>query len=808
MTRFQPFLFGKKNRIGRKLIILIIAFSSLITLLLSAISLASEYRGLRSGLDRQLDELSIHVPSISGAVWDFDDRQIQLNVDALELLPNIDRVRVIAANDRKQWTAGSGLSSSTVSRTYMLHHDVRGKDTAIGKLEVVASLSDIFHQVASRALSIVLNNGLKTFLVAIFMSVLFRRLVTGRLENLALKVNVLAPNLLRLREFGESEPQAMPEHLDELDAVNWTLESAAGKLSMAVGALQSLNDELRIRVAEKEALLQNVLVGIVMLRNRKIVTCNRRFEEIFGYGADEMIGLSTEVLYLTEEEYTALGERTYGALSQGSSFRAVVQMVKRDGARFWGEITGRAIDPAQPGEGSIWIYTDITDRKIAEERIEFVAYHDTLTGLPNRLLVQDRLQQAIVNADRAKSKIALLFLDLDNFKTINDSLGHIIGDILIKQVATRLTECVRDTDVVSRQGGDEFLIVLPNLPNTDAIAPIMVPMMERLLEPFLIEDQELHTSISLGVAIYPDDGADFDTLMKRADMAMYRAKDAGRNTYCFFDEQMNVEAVDHLSMRNGLRRALERGEFVLHYQPQIDLASGALIGVEALIRWNHPDLGMVLPARFIPVAEDSALIVPIGEWVLREACRQAAIWQKAGIRGLVVAVNLSAIQFKRGNLEQSLIGAFEESGIDPRYLELELTESILISDTESVLATVKRLKVLGVKLSIDDFGTGYSSLSYLKRFQVDKLKIDQSFVRGLATDPEDAAIVRAIIQMAHGLGLTTIAEGVEDKQVLDQLRAFGCDEAQGYLFARPMPAAELIGYIERTKAGKDFPPDA
>ena len=282
---------------------------------------------------------------------------------------------------------------------------------------------------------------------------------------------------------------------------------------------------------------------------------------------------------------------------------------------------------------------------------------------------------------------------------------------------------------------------------------------------------------------------------------MYRAKQAGRNTYRFFDEQMNVDAVEHLSMRNGLRKALERREFVLHYQPQIDLASNALVGVEALIRWNHPEFGMIPPARFIPIAEDSGLIVPIGEWVLREACRQAAEWNRTRSGRMVVAVNLSALQFKRGNLEQSVISALEESGIDPSLLELELTESILIHDLESTLVAVKRLKHLGVRLSIDDFGTGYSSLSYLKRFDVNKLKVDQSFVRDLATDPEDAAIVRAIIQMAHNLGLTTIAEGVENEEVLARLRAFGCDEAQGFLFARPMPAHELARYLQATRVG-------
>ncbi|OIR03119.1 cyclic di-GMP phosphodiesterase Gmr [mine drainage metagenome] len=472
------------------------------------------------------------------------------------------------------------------------------------------------------------------------------------------------------------------------------------------------------------------------------------------------------------------------------------QFKGKDGIVRWYKSSGMPIlDPQGIFKGYRGVGKDITERKLAERQIEFLAYRDPLTGLPNRLLVLDRFEQAMAHADRTETRLALLFLDLDKFKTINDSLGHAVGDALLKEITIRLSGCVRDTDTISRQGGDEFLIVIPDLRDADDIAPVLVKIMERMQDPCRIEGNELTTSVSIGVALYPDDGGDFDALLKKADMAMYRAKDLGRNTYCFFDEQMNAEAVEHLSMRNGLRKALARSEFVLHYQPQIKLASGAVVGAEALIRWQHPELGMIPPARFIPVAEESGLIVPIGEWVVREACRQAMAWRQAGLPDLTVAVNLSAVQFKRGNLEQTVIGALEESGLDPSSLELELTESILLHDTESVLATVKRLKTLGVKLSIDDFGTGYSSLSYLKRFAVDRLKIDQSFIRDLATDPDDAAIVHAIIQMAHSLNLGTIAEGVENVGMLEQLCSFRCDEAQGFHFAKPMRADEFCRYL-------------
>ncbi len=440
-------------------------------------------------------------------------------------------------------------------------------------------------------------------------------------------------------------------------------------------------------------------------------------------------------------------------------------------------------------------------RTVAEHQMEFLAHHDALTALPNRLLVEDRFGQATGFADRSGHKVALLSLDLDKFKSINDSLGHSLGDALIKQIASRLCDGLRDTDTLSRQGGDEFLVLLSSLEDNDATIPVLSKIMECLQPPFRIEGHELTTTASIGVALYPEDGSDFSTLLKHADMAMYRAKEAGGNTYCFFDPRMNVEILENLAMRDGLKLAVARQELVLHYQPQIELATGKVVGVEALLRWLHPRFGMIPPARFIPVAEESGLIVPIGAWVLRAACQQAMAWQRAGLPPLLMAVNLSAVQFKRGDLQQTVFEALQESGLSPQLLELELTESILIQDTEGVLATVQALKRLGVKLSIDDFGTGYSSLSYLKRLAVDKLKIDQSFIRDLATDPDDAAIVRAIIQMARGLKLSTLAEGVEDAGTLESLRSFQCDEVQGYHFARPMPAEEFERYL-RTQPGQ------
>ena len=555
------------------------------------------------------------------------------------------------------------------------------------------------------------------------------------------------------------------------------------------------NEQMVSRLlAEKQALLDNALVGIAMLRERRIVSCNRRLEEIFSYAPGALTNQSTRVFYPNDEAFRLAGHHAYLSLEQSPSFSGTLEMVKADGSLFWVEATGRALDMAQPQAGSIWIFTDISERKAAEERARYLAYHDTLTGLPNRSLAEDRLHLAVSAAEREGTKTALLVVDLDRFKTVNDSLGHSVGDRLLIEVAKRIKGCLRDTDTVCRQGGDEFLVLLPDLGEADACIAVLAKLAEKLAMPFDIEGVELSTTVSVGIAVYPDDGSDLETLLKKADTAMYRAKEAGRNTYRFFNEGMNDEAVERLAMHSDLRRALDAGQFELHYQPQIEIASGVLVGAEALLRWNHPDAGLIPPGRFIPLAEETGLIVPIGEWVLHEACREAAQWQRDGLPELVVAVNLSALQFKHGDIVHSVTRALEASGLDPTLLELELTESILIQDTETVLATVMHLKHMGVKLSIDDFGTGYSSLAYLKTFRVDKLKIDRSFICDLDSDPENAAIVRAVVHMARSLGLRTIAEGVESQQALDHLRLYRCDEAQGYLLSRPLPAAEFVAY--------------
>jgi diguanylate cyclase (GGDEF)-like protein len=432
--------------------------------------------------------------------------------------------------------------------------------------------------------------------------------------------------------------------------------------------------------------------------------------------------------------------------------------------------------------------------KAAEEKLAFLAHHDPLTRLPNRLLLRDRFELAIAGAQRKHGHVAMLFLDLDSFKEINDSLGHAVGDQLLIQVSRRLQSCVRHTDTVSREGGDEFVVLLTEIDEPDAVSRVAQQILATMERPFEIGGNSLHTTFSVGISLFPDDGIDFETLRRNSDAALFVAKDAGRNTFRFFDEQMNREVLERLQTQASLRIALKEQEFRLHYQPQMRLCDGRITGMEALIRWQRDDGQLVRPAEFIAVAEQSGLIIPMGEWVLNEACRQAMRWRAASA-DLVLAVNLSVVQFRRGNILESVTAALKQSGLPPGLLELELTESVLLHDTEAALQTLLALKAIGVKLSIDDFGTGYSSLAYVKRLAVDKLKIDQSFIRELADSPEDAAIVRAIIQLGHTLELEVIAEGVETDAQLQFLKANDCDQAQGYLISHPLAPEEVLGLL-------------
>ena len=561
-----------------------------------------------------------------------------------------------------------------------------------------------------------------------------------------------------------------------------------------------INARLLSSEARTRAIVDSVDDGIVTIDQAGIIeSFNPAAERIFGYRSDEVIGHNVKMLM--PEPYRGEHDRYIGNYLRTGEARIIGVGREVTGLRKGGRVFPLDIKVNEMrADGRRWFIgtlRDVSELKAAQERILHMATHDTLTGLPNRNLLQDRIRQAMARAQRNRTRVAVMFIDLDQFKIINDSLGHQVGDRLLQAVAARLSGCLRREDTVARQGGDEFIIVLPELKGAQDAAVVAQKVLRSLAEPYTLGAQELHTTVSIGIGIYPGDGEDPEVLMKNSDVAMYHAKETGRNNYQFFNAQMNRVATDRLFLGNSLRSALERGELSLRYQPLVDLRSGELIGMEALLRWRHPDLGQVPPAKFIPIAEDAGLIVVIGEWVLNEACRQYQRWRREGYTLPRVLVNISARQFKQKDLVRAVSQALAAAGMDPHALGLEITESTVMENADQAIHTLTALSAMGVELSIDDFGTGYSSLSYLKRFPIDWLKIDQSFVRDISADADDEAIVTAIIAMAHGLHVRVVAEGVETAEQLEFLRQHGCEAYQGYYFSGPLQADEAAGKLPR-----------
>ncbi|MCC5857108.1 MAG: EAL domain-containing protein [Ectothiorhodospiraceae bacterium] len=553
-------------------------------------------------------------------------------------------------------------------------------------------------------------------------------------------------------------------------------------------------NESRALASEVKSILDACPVGIAIMQDATITSHNPAFERIFAIPASGIAGQTADALHTIAEEYRSSLEQSNGTARERHTLVVEKKLVRDNGEPFWGRVYIHPLDPLDTDKGLVVVVENINERKQNEERIRYLAEHDPLTGLPNRVLFNDRLEQAISRARRQGGLVSLMFVDVDRFKNINDSLGHQVGDQLLVQVADRIRENLRDSDTVGRPGGDEFALLLPDLPNARAAAKVAEKLLERLAHPYSLKGHQLVVTASIGIALFPDDGTDLITLAANADAAMYFSKDAGRNTYHFFRSEMNARVLERIQMETAMRSALKNGEFKLHYQPQVDGPSRTVVGFEALVRWNHPQQGLISPASFIPLAEETGLIVPLGEWVLRQACRQNKAWQAAGLPPLPVSVNISPSQLRQTGFGDSVAAVLEDSGLDPGCLELELTESMMMHAPERNIETLQALRELGVRISIDDFGTGYSSLAYLKRLPIDRLKIDQTFVRDVVVDSDDAAIITTIIGLARNMNLSVVAEGVESVEQLEFLLSGGCRHHQGYLFSRPLPAEAFERY--------------
>jgi diguanylate cyclase (GGDEF)-like protein/PAS domain S-box-containing protein len=548
--------------------------------------------------------------------------------------------------------------------------------------------------------------------------------------------------------------------------------------------------DLRKTEEKYRAIFEDAVIGIFQASpNGKLITVNRAFASMHGYDSVEQLLAHPHDVMI---EMAQIKRWTQTLEEQDVVRGAEVEVNCQNGSRKWMLVNIRA---ARDPDGTVLYHEgtveDITARKHAQQQVNFLAYYDALTGLPNRALLQDRLREALNSACRERRRSALLFLDLDRFKIINDSLGHSFGDLLLRQVADRLRAQIRKQDTVARVGGDEFLVLLPGVETIAEVQSMASRIVSSLTGEFIIQGRSLSVSCSLGISIFPEHGGDEETLIKNADAAMYNAKEKGCNTFCLFTDEMNARVMERLTMENSLRTAIERNELFLVYQPQIEIASGKMVGLEALLRWKHPALGLVSPDRFIRVAENSGLITSIGEWVLRTACSQLMAWKEEGLAIVPVAVNVSAVQFRHEGFCDLVRKVLEDTRLAPRYVDLELTESLLLSNADVVYKVLHELQDMGVKLVIDDFGTGYSSLSYLRHFPVTKLKIDRSFIHDVAGNLDAAAITTAIISMSRGLSLKVLAEGVETSAQLEFLRDHGCGEFQGFFFSKPLEATSL-----------------
>ncbi|PLX84014.1 MAG: hypothetical protein C0617_09310 [Desulfuromonas sp.] len=624
--------------------------------------------------------------------------------------------------------------------------------------------------------------------------------VDRKLLEAGLKSDFLLPlnvenRCLGTLNCGSTEVDGIPEDVRQL------LVLMVPRLAQAL-----LNAQLFSELRRERAFLQSVIDGVVdpimvIGLDHDVLMMNRAARAMASASVGPGEGLKCHQVSHRSEHPCLLDE----VRRTGEPARALHQHHVGDGERRIFELSASPLwNEDGTLKGIIEASREITDRLQVEEklsenekRLEYLAYHDPLTDLPNRLLFQDRLGQAMAKARRSTNQVALLFLDLDRFKNINDSLGHEIGDRLLQQVARRLQECVRETDTVARLGGDEFLVVLEEFEGLCPVAAVARRILRSLEQDIPVGNYQLYVTTSIGISLFPDHGQDVESLMKCADVAMYQAKDQGRDNFKFYSPDMNARSQELLLLEGDLRRALEQEQFELYYQPQVDLETGRIVGMEALLRWHHPERGMVSPADFIPLAEETGLIVPIGQWVLQRACTQNRAWQKGGNPPLRMAVNISGRQFKKPGFVALVDRVLEETGLDPRWLELEITESIVMKDVAATIGTLNDLKGRGVHLAIDDFGTGYSSLSYLKRFPISKLKIDRSFVRDITTDPDDAAIAASVIALAQSMNLEVVAEGVETEEQKRFLQERGCAMAQGFLFSRPLPAAAAADGFDR-----------
>ena len=791
----------RPRRLAPRLLAAIFAAGSVFALVATAVQLYGDYRSDLDTIHTELARIERStLDSLANSVWSYNDTQIRLTLNGLLQVRDVRFVEVKAGTDER-FAAGAPVRGDVVERVYELREPT-SRNMSLGTLTVQVALEGVYRRLWARAIIILATESAKAFFVAVFILYIVNRWVTRHLERMAgyareLSLERLGREPLKLERGGPTG--------DELDQVAAALNDMSHALGQELDrrtAADAERERLFRAYEHNRWLLQSIIdatPAAIFVRDAqsRFLLVNRRYREAFTNGAD-VVGRRLHEVFPPEQaaSFELADQR---ALQADGFAEAEANVHQGDTSRTY--LTQRF--PLRRSDGELFaigcVATDITERKLNEERIRFLAQNDVLTGLPNRTVFRDRVSQAIAQAQRSGARVAVMFLDLDHFKNVNDSLGHEAGDELLMAAAQRLRACLRAGDTAARQGGDEFVICLPTLLDGHHAIPIAEKLLEALRQPFSIGTNELHVRGSLGISLYPGDGADADELMRAADAAMYHAKEKGRDTFRFFTAELNNAAQRRLALANRLYEAMQREEFVLHYQPKVDLATGCVFGAEALVRWPQDDGSYIGPHEFIRVAEETGLIGPLGEWILMEACKEAARWHAKGYREISVAVNLSPQQLLRPGFPEFAQRALHESGLPAQSLEIEITEGVLMAKSAENMSALNALASLGIRLAIDDFGTGYSSLAYLQRFPVSVLKIDRSFTDGLGVDPGDTAIVTAIIAMAHSLRLDVVAEGVETAEQALFLRAHGCHAAQGFHFSPAVTPQQFIGLLAKVR---------
>ncbi len=743
------------------------------------------------------ERVTLLAESLANLIVAYDYGNIESLAERIVELQDVQSIRILNRSG-KVMAARFNTDFNTQKKGLVFSAPVLFFGDTIGAVEIELSLDRLNATLRSTYRNVVLAALIAAILLGALIYAAVSILIVRPLTRLSLAADQLA--------LGDFSTQLPPAASDELGKLVHAFSSMREKRGRAEKELNDLNASLEnivmARVAELRdseayvhAVLENVNEGIIVIEETGLIdSINPAAEQIFGYTSEEIIHQNFSLLISADELEMSGKFNKFSETNEDASFfgktREVIGM-RKDFSAFPLELKTSQIH-IQNRLLFITTARDISERKEAEQRITYMASHDALTKLPNRSLLQDRIQQTLAHNHRRNLMAAVLFIDLDKFKIINDTLGHDFGDEVLKETASRLIREVRSEDTVARQGGDEFIILLSDITHPDDAALIAQKLIESLTQPFHIKGKELHIGASIGIAIFPDDGDDMEILLKNSDIAMYHAKESGRGNYQFFSAKMNAQTSEKQALCSDLRHAVERNELFLVYQPVVDMISNEMVGMEVLLRWQHPVAGLIPPVRFIPLAEESDLILPIGEWVLRSACKQLSVWQKQGYEVPRLAINLSAKQFRQKNIAETIAKVLKETGVDSHFIGIEITESMMVHNIEDVADTLLKLSNMGLEISIDDFGTGYSSLSYLKRFPIDKLKIDKSFVDDIATHPDDAAIVKAIIAMAHSLSMSVVSEGVEIQAQLDFLHSYGCEQYQGYIFSKPLPASEIV----------------